>query len=792
MTDKRINIIIDSAQAEKNAKSLDDKVSGVGRSADKSSRLISELESQISATAEASKKTDARIDELTKGIDSLKDESRNAENSVKGLREDINQLNRNSSSASVNANKLNNSIGGVSNRSDQASFKINRLAFAIKSAIVGGALYKAVGVLVQAQREFDRLNASLITATGSADLAVSAFADIERLASTTPYSVEQVTEAFIKLRNLGLDPSEEAIISYGNTAAAMGKDLSQLIEAVADATTGEFERLKEFGIKARNEGEQIALTFQGTTERIANNAQAIEQYLQSLGNDRFAGAINARLQTLDGAVSNLGDAWGSLVRAVGASGLSDSIERAVRFSTEGIQELTGAIRSGQLQQVFGAWSSSFEGFANDFTGILNAVLSVYRQFTEDIGSKSGSISGFLGSAFLDAGPNIRAFIQLMTVEVAGAIDRVVAYASYLKTAVSDFGFSEASAQLEADLERINSVRMSSIGIIVSEAEAVKASTAAQIEAAKQLRLEFEKSSGGGGLGQFQIQGEGDEGGNKKADKFAADLAAGTATLKRELELRRNISQIYRQGELDAEASQFERERALNEVNEQTRLAELQAKYEEDVARRQFQFSAKLESLVLEEEQRKALQDEFDLQELTARKIHEEQKTAIEQSAARDRMKIAEMERAARIDTWSSMAQSGLKLIQAFGNDSFQSQKNFAIGEGIVNVASAVIKALNNPYPANLAFAAQVGLQGAALIKNIRSARPSSGGGAPSAVGTSSPVASTASSVQAAPTQQPTQIRFVIENDVMGIAEKLNDSFKELQRNGVEIAGASRA
>ena len=701
--------------------------------------------------------------------------------------------------------KIDRNVKDIGKSADNTQFKMNRLALAIKAAIVGGALSKAVGVLVQAQREFDRLNASLITATGSADLAAGAFADIERLASTTPYSVEQVTEAFIKLRNLGLDPSEEAIISYGNTAAAMGKDLSQLIEAVADATTGEFERLKEFGIKARNEGEQIALTFQGTTERIANNAQAIEQYLQSLGNERFAGAINARLQTLDGAVSNLGDAWGSLVRAVGASGLSDSIERAVRFATEGIQELTGAIRSGQLQQVFGAWSSSFEGFANDFTGILNATLSVYTQFAEDIGSKSGSISGFLGSAFLDAGPNIRAFIQLMTVEVAGAIDRVVAYASYLKTAVSDFGFSEASTQLEADLERINSVRMSSIDTIVSEADAVKASTAAQIEAARQLRLEFEKSTGGGGLGQFQIQGEGDDGGNKKADKFAADLAAGTATLQRELELRRNISQIYRQGELDANASQFEQERALNQVNEQTRLAELQAKYEEDVARRQFQFSAKLESLVLEEEQRKALQDEFDLQELTASKILNEQKNAIESEGAKKRNEIAKAEMQARLSNAQALGGALISLGQGQSRTIFGIGQKLALAQAAAALPSAVIQSFQNGggYPWGLIPAGAMLATGLQNINQIRKAGSGLGGGGgggsvpsislPSSGGSSQPSANqTVSSVQAAPTQQPTQIRFVIENDVMGIAEKLNDSFKELQRNGVEIAGASRA
>ena len=70
-------------------------------------------------------------------------------------------------------------------------------------------------------------------------------------AQTTPYSLQQAVDGFTKLVNLGLTPSEAALQSYGDTSAALGKDLSQMIEAVADAATGEFERLKEFGIKAK-------------------------------------------------------------------------------------------------------------------------------------------------------------------------------------------------------------------------------------------------------------------------------------------------------------------------------------------------------------------------------------------------------------------------------------------------------------------------------------------------------------------------------------------------------------
>jgi diaminopimelate decarboxylase len=68
--------------------------------------------------------------------------------------------------------------------------------------------------------------------------------------SETPFGLAQATQGFVKMKALGLDPTRAALTSFGNTASAMGKDLNQMIEAVADASTGEFERLKEFGIKA--------------------------------------------------------------------------------------------------------------------------------------------------------------------------------------------------------------------------------------------------------------------------------------------------------------------------------------------------------------------------------------------------------------------------------------------------------------------------------------------------------------------------------------------------------------
>jgi hypothetical protein len=183
----------------------------------------------------------------------------------------------------------------------------------------------SVANLVAVNREFARLGAALETVTGSASAGQAAFARLEAFAARTPFSVEELTQAFIRLKSLGLDASIEALTSYGNTASATGKTLEQFVEAVADATTGEFERLKEFGIRAEQQGNKVALTFQGVTTVVSKSAADIERYLRRIGEVEFGGAMERRAATLDGALSNLGDSFSRLAREIGESGINDAI-----------------------------------------------------------------------------------------------------------------------------------------------------------------------------------------------------------------------------------------------------------------------------------------------------------------------------------------------------------------------------------------------------------------------------------------------------------------------------------
>lgn len=231
--------------------------------------------------------------------------------------------------------------------------------------------------LVSVQREFDVLNAQLITATGSMGGASTAFENLQKFAAKTPFALQQSVEAFVKLTNLGLTPSERALTSYGNTASAMGKDLSQLIEAVADATTGEFERLKEFGIKAKQQGDKVSLTFKGATTTIGKSAQEIEAYLIGLGEVEFDGAMARRMDSLDGKLSNLGDSFDLLFLTVSQSGLGDAFSDGAEAAAAAIADLTAEIEAGEYDAFFASIS--------DTTGALS-------KLGGEVGLLSGSLS----------------------------------------------------------------------------------------------------------------------------------------------------------------------------------------------------------------------------------------------------------------------------------------------------------------------------------------------------------------------------------------------------------------
>lgn len=233
-------------------------------------------------------------------------------------------------------------------------------------------LTSAFKSIVGVNTEFERLSGSLKTVTGSAKAAKEAFSLIEEFATSTPYQLDEIVDSFIRLKAMGLEPSMEALTSYGNTASAFGKNILEFVSAVTSATVGEFERLKTFGIKAKVEGDTVKFVFQGVTTEVAKNATEIERYLRSIGNINFAGAMVEQMNTMGGTMSNIEDALAKVARTIGENGLNEAIKGVLDQFNDMVSGSNSAAKSigGALATAVNVAGKAFFFLANNIEPII--------------------------------------------------------------------------------------------------------------------------------------------------------------------------------------------------------------------------------------------------------------------------------------------------------------------------------------------------------------------------------------------------------------------------------------
>ena len=370
---------------------------------------------------------------------------------------------------------------------------IQSAALAAGAALAGFGL--AVGKLVSVQREFDILNSSLITVTGSSAAAAREMQWIKDFAKETPFGLAQATQGFVKMKALGLDPTRASLTSFGNTASAMGKDLNQMIEAVADASTGEFERLKEFGIKAKKEGDNVSLTFQGITTTIGSSASEITQYLEKLGNVEFAGAMAERAKTLDGAISELGDTWDELFRTINTNNTGSLIYDSITLATAAIGDattiinaMTGAASANTKET--GAMAAIQSGIATVFETV--AFVGANLKFVlVGIGNEIGGLAAQVGQAAQFNFAGVRAIREQMVADAKSAraeIDATTARILGARDAAKELAsYNTRNAGAQADPRRLDTATAAD-----AATKAVKATTAAIKENTDARRIQDER------------------------------------------------------------------------------------------------------------------------------------------------------------------------------------------------------------------------------------------------------------------------------------------------------------
>jgi hypothetical protein len=229
-----------------------------------------------------------------------------------------------------------------------------------KLAILGGAagwLFKRQ--FLDTAVEFERARTVLETVEGSSEKAGKSMEWVSDFAAKTPYQLGEVMDAFVKLRAYGLDPTNGLLRTLGDTAGAMDKPIIQAVEAIAAAITGENERLRQFGIQAKISGEEVTYTYtdkkgaqqEKTVDK--NNRKEIQQTLEAIWNEKYAGAMEKRSRTWEGMLSNIGDQWTRFKNLVMDAGVFDWMKSRLEGLLSGINRLAETGKLKALAEEFG-------------------------------------------------------------------------------------------------------------------------------------------------------------------------------------------------------------------------------------------------------------------------------------------------------------------------------------------------------------------------------------------------------------------------------------------------------
>lgn len=585
------------------------------------------------------------------------------------------------------------------------------------SAAAGlASISAAMNKLVSTARQFDQLNAGLLTMTGSSENAAIAFAELEKFAAKTPYTLDQSVQGFTKLVALGLNPSQRAMESYGNTAAAMGKDLSQMIEAVADAATGEFERLKEFGIKSKQQGDKVSFTFQGVTTTVGKNAAEIEGYLQSLGENQFAGAMANRMNTLDGALSNLQDSWDGLFRSISSQGAGQEIEQGVMVAIGALDELTAMISSGELTANIKAWGGQWQATMQDVATTLDDLDSLFTGVMNDWGVKGEDAAGVLGRAFSEFPANIRASIQIATTYLAGFIDKVGVYAGAASALLDPRNmFTSIHKTLEPykqELEQIdNTVMGLNVGYLNQRDTAIQ-SFSQQTEAAKKMRAEFDliKNGTSADLGQFKAGGS--TGGG---DAVAADPKAAQAAKAAQQAYDTKIAALAK--EQQAEADDYNRRlQAAGEFNARMDALDATAleKAANDRGQRMIENQMYFNSGLITEEQ-------YQLNLTAIKSKYTDERIAIEENELRAKQMLQSSmlgSASGFFDGMAGMASAAAGEQSNIYRATFALSKGFATAKAALDMQMAISDAMSKGFPQNIPLMAKAASAGAQIASTI--------------------------------------------------------------------------
>lgn len=287
--------------------------------------------------------------------------------------------------------------------------RLNILGIAVQAigSLVGtfSGLFKAIN---DTETRLVRISTALRGMGRDANTAGAVFDAAMQKAASTPFDLDQVLHSVTQLAGYGIAALDELkkkngeiirdfrgeavtlVDVLGNVAGATGRTLSSTMEAYADAIMGEWERMKEFGIK-KSMIPGLAALKAGTPEY----QRVLTEWLATT--DRFAGGMFKQSRTISGMMTNLGDVFTRFGIAVGGAAddtLKNNDEAALRAASGNVMK---DIKSGKTSVIDVAAkynvnldSSAFKGL-KEGTEAYTRRLELAIRYSKELGASVTSI-----------------------------------------------------------------------------------------------------------------------------------------------------------------------------------------------------------------------------------------------------------------------------------------------------------------------------------------------------------------------------------------------------------------
>ena len=200
-----------------------------------------------------------------------------------------------------------------------------------------------VGKFIQKSAQFEKVKVRLNAMFGSVERGTEAFNTFNKIAATTPFTLQDVVEAGASLKAFGAD-AESLIKPVSDLAAFMGTTATEAAQALGRAFAGgagAADILRERGIL------QLVKDSQGITDLTKITLPEFRAALEKTITDPsvgVAGATDKLSKTLSGLFSNLADSFTRLMAALGDIAAGSNFRKGVSALTTLFGDMAKALK----------------------------------------------------------------------------------------------------------------------------------------------------------------------------------------------------------------------------------------------------------------------------------------------------------------------------------------------------------------------------------------------------------------------------------------------------------------